>query len=120
MGKRISTEEALRLLGLAEESALVLSPSNTKELAFICCCCGCCCGQLKRLKMLPNPADFFQSYYLARIDPDSCTACGDCMDRCQVDAIKEGETSRFMQGAASYSASTSRCRRAPTLPCRIR
>ena len=92
MGKRISTEEALKLLDLAEESALVLSPSNTQELAFVCCCCGCCCGQLKRLKMLPNPADFCQSYYLARIDPDSCTACGDCMDRCQVDAIKEGAT----------------------------
>jgi NAD-dependent dihydropyrimidine dehydrogenase PreA subunit len=41
--------------------------------------------------MLPNPADFCRSYYTARIDPDSCTACGDCMDRCQVDAIKEGD-----------------------------
>lgn len=95
MGKRISTEEALRLLDLAEESALVLSPSNTQELAFICCCCGCCCGQLKRLKMLPNPADFCRSYYQARIDPDSCTACGDCLERCQVDAIREGEA--FME-----------------------
>ena len=92
MGKRISTEETLRLLDLAEEAALVLSPINTQELAFVCCCCGCCCGQLKRLKMLPNPADFCQSSYVARIDPDSCTARGDCMDRCQVDAIKEGET----------------------------
>jgi len=91
MGKQISTDEALRLLDVAEESALVLSPSNTQELAFLCCCCGCCCGQLTRLKMLPNPADYCRSYYLARIDPDSCTACGDCMDRCQVDAIKEGD-----------------------------
>lgn len=91
MGKRVSTEEALKLLDLAEESALVLSPSNTRELAFVCCCCGCCCGQLTRLKMLPNPADFCQTSYSARIDPDSCTACGDCMDRCQMDAIREGE-----------------------------
>ncbi len=91
MGKRISTEEALKLLDLAEESALVLSPANTQELSFICCCCGCCCGSLKRLKQLPNPADFCRSYYLASIDPDSCTACGDCMERCQVDAIKEGD-----------------------------
>ncbi len=95
MGKRISTDEALKFLDLAEESALVLSPSNTQELAFVCCCCGCCCGILKRLKQLPNPADFCQSYYLARIDPESCTACGDCMDRCQVDAIKEGQ--EFME-----------------------
>ncbi len=91
MGRRISKEEALKFLDLAEESALVLQPSNTQELSFVCCCCGCCCGVLQGLKQLPNPADFCRSYYLAKIDPDSCTACGDCMQRCQVDAIKEGD-----------------------------
>jgi NAD-dependent dihydropyrimidine dehydrogenase PreA subunit len=97
MGKRISTDEAMKFLALAEESSLVLSASNTQELAFLCCCCGCCCGSLKRLKMLANPADFCQSYYQAKIDPESCTACGDCLDRCQVDAIKEEED--FMEVA---------------------
>jgi len=89
MGRRVSTDEAMKLLHLAEESALVLSPSNTQELAFICCCCGCCCGALRRLKMLDNPADFFHSYYRALIDPETCTACGTCLDRCQINAIEE-------------------------------
>ncbi|MBI4830864.1 MAG: 4Fe-4S binding protein [Candidatus Lindowbacteria bacterium] len=89
MGKRVSSDEAMKLLDLAEESALVLSPSNTQELAFICCCCGCCCGALRRLKLLDNPADYFQSYYRAVIDPEACTACGTCMERCQIDAIEE-------------------------------
>lgn len=89
MGREIGGDEAMKLLAQAEEAALVLSPSNTQELAFICCCCGCCCGQLRRLKMLENPADFFQSYYRAVIDPETCTACGTCIDRCQIDAIEE-------------------------------
>jgi ferredoxin len=89
MGRQVSTDKAMKLLDLAEESALVLSPSNSQELAFLCCCCGCCCGSLKRLKLLDNPADYMQTYYSAAIDPDACTACGTCVDRCQIDAIEE-------------------------------
>ena len=62
-GTQVTPEEALKLLDQAEEAALVMSPSNTQELEFICCCCGCCCGGLKNLKLLDNPADFVQSYY---------------------------------------------------------
>ena len=74
-GTQVTPEEALKLLDKAEEAALVMSPSNTLELEFICCCCGCCCGGLKGTKLLENPADFFQSYYTATIDADECTAC---------------------------------------------
>jgi electron transport complex protein RnfB len=88
-GTQVTPEEALELLDKAEEAALVMSPSNTQELEFICCCCGCCCGGLKNLKLLDNPADFMQSYYRAIIDPDECTACGTCVERCQIDAIEE-------------------------------
>ena len=88
-GRQVSTDEAMKLLDKAEESALVLSPSNSQKLEFICCCCGCCCGQLRGLKLLENPADYVQSYYRAVIDADSCTACGTCVDRCQIDAIEE-------------------------------
>ncbi len=91
MAKRISTEEALKVLDLAEESALVLSPVNTQKLAAICCCCPCCCPNLKYAKISPRPADLVTSYYQAWIDPDLCTACGDCIDRCQMDAIKESD-----------------------------
>ncbi len=88
-GRRVGTDEAMKLLDLAEESALVLQPSNTQELSFICCCCGCCDGSLRRLKLLENPADYYQSYYRAAIDRETCTACGTCLDRCQINAIEE-------------------------------
>ena len=91
MGRKIDKEEALKLLDHAEKSALVLAPVNTQKLEAICCCCPCCCPNLKYTKMMPRPADMVQAYYQARIDPDLCTGCGDCIERCQIDAIQEGD-----------------------------
>ncbi len=89
MAREITADEALKLFKLAEESGLVLSPTNSQNIEAICCCCGCCCGQLSGLKMLPNPADYVASYYTAVIDPEACTACGVCLERCQIIAIEE-------------------------------
>ena len=89
LGRKLSKDEALKYLDLAEDSALVLSPSNSQNLAFLCCCCKCCCGIITGLKLLPNPASYFVSDYQSRIDRESCTACGNCLDRCPMDAIKE-------------------------------
>ncbi len=90
-GRPITTEEAMKILDVAEESALVLSPSNTQKLEFICCCCSCCCPVLRSAKMLPKSKFVISSYYQAKIDPDLCSSCGLCMERCQVEAIKEGD-----------------------------
>jgi H+/Na+-translocating ferredoxin:NAD+ oxidoreductase subunit B len=90
-GRQIDVEECVRLLDKAEEAGLVLQPSNTEELQWICCCCSCCCPGLKIAKSTPRPQDLIRSYYQARIDPDECTACGDCIERCPMDAIREGD-----------------------------
>ena len=37
-----------------------------------------------------------QSYYQAKIDSELCSACGQCIERCQMAAIKEGEESSEM------------------------
>jgi ferredoxin len=91
--RAISRVEALGILDLAEQSALVLCPSNSQELKALCCCCPCCCPTLKYAKMTPRPADVVLSYYQARIDSELCSACGQCIERCQMAAIKEGEDS---------------------------
>ncbi len=92
MAKEITVDECLKLLDKAEAAGLVLSPSNTGEdLAAICCCCSCCCPLLKFTKPTPRPADMLHTYYEAKIDPDECTACGDCVERCPMDAIEEGD-----------------------------
>jgi len=91
LGRLITTDEAMKILDLAEEAGLVLSPTNAQELQFICCCCPCCCPTLKAAKLLPKSKYVISSYYQAKIDPDLCLDCGLCIDRCQVDAIKEGD-----------------------------
>lgn len=88
MARRITNEEALKILDLAEENGLVLSPSNTQHLEAICCCCTCCCPFVKGLKMVPSPAEIVQNNYRSVIDRDLCTGCEECIDICPMDAIK--------------------------------
>lgn len=91
LGREISKEECLKILDEAEENALVLSPSNAQNFVNICTCCSCCCNMLKGLRTFERPADHAGSSFQAKIDPDLCTACGTCLERCQIEAIVEGE-----------------------------
>ena len=86
-GREITKEEALETLKRNEEEGLIFRPGNSQKVDFVCSCCTCCCGGLKGLKQLPNPADFVTSDYYAEVDPDLCTGCGNCIKRCQMDAI---------------------------------
>jgi len=88
MGRQIDLDEALKVLDLAEEKGLVLRPNNAQDIDAICCCCPCCCPSLKYGKMLERPADTVISYYVSKIDSTLCTACGECVERCPMDAIK--------------------------------
>ncbi|MBW1849013.1 MAG: 4Fe-4S binding protein [Deltaproteobacteria bacterium] len=99
LARQIDVAECLNLLDKAEEAGLVLQPTNAKELQWICCCCSCCCPGLKYAKTISRPQDMVHSYYEARIDPDECTACGDCIERCPMDAIQEGDdNSEIIEG----------------------
>ena len=45
-------------------------------------------------KMLPRPVDFWATNYYASVDTETCTGCGSCVERCQVNAlaIEEGHS----------------------------
>ena len=86
-GREISRQEALETLKKNEEEGLIFQPGNAQEIDFVCSCCSCCCGVLSGLQQVPNPADFVTTNYYAEIDPDLCTGCETCIDRCQMNAI---------------------------------
>ena len=87
--RSISNEEAIELLNKAQKHGLVFQSGNTINPEFICCCCGCCCGMLEGVfSKLPNPLDFWISNYYAEVDPELCSGCLTCIDRCNVNAIK--------------------------------
>jgi Pyruvate/2-oxoacid:ferredoxin oxidoreductase delta subunit len=91
-GRAIEREEIFEILARADEANLVLQPSNSQDVAFLCCCCGCCCSVLGGLKRQPKPAEALGSPYVAQLDAEACVSCWTCLDRCQMDALSEGET----------------------------
>ena len=85
----IEKSEVMDILALADESNLILRPSTSKVIEFICCCCVCCCGGLVWLNRIPKPSEAVLSSFIASFDAESCTGCGACLDRCQMGAITD-------------------------------
>jgi Na+-translocating ferredoxin:NAD+ oxidoreductase subunit B len=95
LGRQVTREEALEIIRQNEADGLVLHPSNSQKIDYICSCCGCCCGVMKGLKHFPKPAEFWAHNFYAVVDTESCTACGTCVDKCQMDAAKIDEQSGY-------------------------
>jgi ferredoxin len=89
--REITVEEALEILDRSEEAGLVPQPSSSQNPVNICNCCGDCCAVLKALQKQPQPARMVSSNHFAAVDPDLCTACETCLDRCQMSAITINE-----------------------------
>lgn len=83
----VTKEEALQIARLNQADGLVLQPSNTQKIDFICSCCGCCCGMLGSLRSLPKPVDFWATNYSATVDGALCSSCEVCVERCPMDAV---------------------------------
>ncbi len=101
-GRSISKQEAFEILDQNEKDGLVLMPTSLKEPQFVCSCCGCCCGVLEMVNLMPRSVDFVESNYRARLDPQTCTECGICRDRCQMEAI-------LFEGTKAVSINENKC-----------
>jgi Na+-translocating ferredoxin:NAD+ oxidoreductase subunit B len=86
-GRQITRKEAMSIIEQNQKDGLVLQPSNTGKIDFICSCCGCCCGMLQMHKSLPKPLDYWASNFQAAVDAGACNGCGVCVKRCQVGAV---------------------------------
>ena len=87
-GKRISKEECLEILEATEKAGLVHNTNNfSGDLVFVCNCCGCCCGFLKMLKKYNAKYMLAGSNFGVAIDRESCSGCGDCLERCPMEAL---------------------------------
>ncbi len=87
IGREIDLEETLRILRQADRAGLVLQPSGYQRISNICCCCGDCCQVLLAFKRHPEPAAMVSSPYTVVYDEASCSGCGTCLERCQMEAI---------------------------------
>jgi len=90
LGRQVSKEEAKKALDRAEEAGLVHEALNVKEAKdalFICNCCGCCCAILRGITQLKIPTAVAKSNFMAVVDEERCVGCGECVERCHIDAI---------------------------------
>ncbi|MEW6443922.1 MAG: 4Fe-4S dicluster domain-containing protein [bacterium] len=91
-GKRITKEEAYRILEATEKAGLVHNTSNLLDsTVFVCNCCGCCCGFLKSMQLMGTNAMLSFSNFRVQADTAECVGCGDCVERCQVGALSLAE-----------------------------
>jgi electron transport complex protein RnfB len=95
-GRVISKEEALKIMGEAAAEGLVHCTYNVESGigTHVCNCCSCCCGSLNGTKILGKnfPGIIAVSNFYASIDQDECQTCGECHDRCPMDAILEEDS----------------------------
>ena len=98
IGREVSKQEALDILRMCEEAGLVHMTLNKSTVDhFICNCCDCCCVTLPMvIKEGLNLCD--PSRYRAVIDPELCSSCEVCLDRCYFGAIERIETEAEVSG----------------------
>jgi Na+-translocating ferredoxin:NAD+ oxidoreductase subunit B len=87
LGRYVDHEAVLKVLDKSEDAGLVVQPGSTINPGGICCCCGDCCGILRAVNLAPKPAEMVLNDYRVAIDPETCTGCETCTDRCQMAAI---------------------------------
>jgi ferredoxin len=90
VGERLSTEEALRRLALAEEAGLVhTTRNNIKDDYFLCNCCPCCCTSMFLYNQVGYTESYAPSRFRAVLDIEKClgTGCGVCKAKCSFKAI---------------------------------
>jgi len=93
--KKVSKQEALEIMQAAEKAGLIhkaFHPGSreTSPETSICNCCKDCCDTLGLWRSGTLPL-INSTFYLSVIDPEACTGCGICVQRCPTDAITLNE-----------------------------
>lgn len=112
MGRRIDADEAVAIVVAAQQAGLVTQPATSENPAGMCNCCGDCCGVLASIKRDPRPADLVYSNNYALVDTDICTACGECLSACHMEAIglsDEGSAVIFEERCIGCGVCVPRC-----------
>lgn len=90
--KKISQEQALKIMKEAEASGLVHKAfhpgfKESKPETSICNCCKDCCDTLQLWRNGTMPL-INSTYHLSIIDREACSGCGTCVEWCPTDAIE--------------------------------
>jgi ferredoxin len=89
--KKVTKQQALEIMQTAEKAGLIhkaFHPGSRESSpeTSICNCCKDCCDTLELWRNGTLPL-INSTFYLSVIDPQICTGCGICVERCPTDAI---------------------------------
>lgn len=85
-GRALSKGEAIEIVKMSEKEGLVHVVDNRQVVGHVICnCCKDCC--LNWAIMVGQKKWVAPSRFEAVVDPDLCTGCETCLDRCFFDAI---------------------------------
>jgi Pyruvate/2-oxoacid:ferredoxin oxidoreductase delta subunit/predicted transcriptional regulator len=86
-GRALTKAEAIDMLEMCEDEGLVHVAENKRGLGHIICnCCTDCCVNWASVRT--GVGKFVApSRYQALVDPDECTGCAECVDRCFFEAV---------------------------------
>jgi len=88
IARMITKEEAREIVKECADKGLVHMSSNTSEyLEYLCNCCSCHCGTFKRLAENGQLFAVASSAYIAIVNREICSGCGECAQICPVKAV---------------------------------
>ncbi len=103
-GEYISYDEAMEIFRKAEDNGFVHQITNIdgeQKIFGICNCNVNVCNAL-RTSQLFNTPNMSRSAYVARVETDSCVACGRCVEHCPAGAVKLGQKLCTKDGPIQY------------------
>ncbi len=99
LATKANLEQAFEVLERSHKAGLVhmaYTYKGNEKTDYVCSCCSCCChsmSALVRFRMPEALGHVIQSNYVAINNPETCTNCGVCVERCQFKArhLEKGE-----------------------------
>ena len=89
LGEEITREQTEQILKESADAGLVHGISNWRDKPdTICNCCSCCCLWMEAYHKLGHHKSLDASNYRLKVNPQTCKACGLCVKRCPMDAIR--------------------------------